>query len=74
MSRHKDIAWNLPDKPLNYEIVHAALLMDLRDELKKLNQLLHCPNFTGIPNTLHGIRMKLPTRKRRRAASKRGGK
>lgn len=35
--------------------------MDIRDELKKLNNLLYCQNFIGIPGKLHQI--ELNTRK-----------
>lgn len=71
MARHKDYAWNLPEGELNpeggrthsWESVHAALLMDLRDELKRLNELLYCNQFVGIPRTLNVIAKN--TRKRR---------
>lgn len=43
---------------------HLAVLMDLRDELKSLNHLLHCPNFTAIPGKLDAIRRNT-TRKRK---------
>jgi hypothetical protein len=70
MARHKDGNWNLPKggngDPLQWkEHVTIAVLMDVRDELKRLNALLHCPNFTAIPDTLRGIRRKLPSRKER---------
>jgi hypothetical protein len=39
--------------------------MDIRAELQTLNRLLHCPNFTGIPQTLRSIRRSMPTRKRK---------
>lgn len=41
--------------------IQIILLQEIRDELKKLNALLNCPNFVGIPGTLKGIRRKLPT-------------
>jgi histidinol phosphatase-like enzyme len=64
MARHKDSNWNLPEgtpRPGNvtehsWESIHAALLMDIRDELKRLNNLLHCPNFQQIPFKLDAIR------------------
>ena len=61
MSRHKDTEWSLPDTDNTYTTAQLAVLMDLRDELKKLNRLLDCPNFRAIPHTLTGIRRKLPT-------------
>lgn len=63
MARHKDAQWNLPDEP-SWECVHAALLMDLRDELRRLNQLLSCPNFTRMPETLRAVRANTSSIKR----------
>lgn len=45
--------------------IQAAVLMDIRDELQKLNALLHCHNFTGIPTTLRSIRRAMPVRRRK---------
>lgn len=62
MARHKDLEWELPGLPVpNWDTVHAALAMDIRDELKKLNSLLHCQDFLEIPFKLHHI--DLNTRK-----------
>lgn len=44
---------------------HTALLLDIRDELQRLNALLHCQNFVGIPAELRAIRAKLPAKKRK---------
>ncbi len=66
MARHKDTNWNLPEVATAWEHVQVALLMDIRDELKRLNTLLHCHNFTQVPSILRGIRTKLPTRRRRK--------
>lgn len=46
------------------EGAQLAVLQDLRDELKKLNTLLACPNFIGIPKTLRDIKRcvaRIPT-------------
>lgn len=74
MARHKDANWNLADH-INAPGIDAgllrrqvALLMDIRDELKSLNALLHCANFQQIPQVLRSIRRKIPTRTRRRKA------
>lgn len=37
----------------------VAILQDIRAELQKLNGLLSCPNFTGIPRTLKKIDARL---------------
>ena len=63
MARHKDVSWDLPSPKLEtWQQVEAAVLMDIRDELKKLNALLHCANFVQIPATLRGIQRKLTPR------------
>lgn len=65
MARRKDANWNLPDGALGYDACAVAVLMDIRDELKTLNALLACPNFTGIPSTLKSIRKAMPIRRRK---------
>jgi len=44
--------------------------MDIRDELKELNAVLHCWRFQGIPNTLDRIDRRMsavsPLRKKRK--------
>lgn len=39
--RFKDRSWGCHD---TYEGAHLAVLMDIRDELKKLNGVMACPN------------------------------
>ena len=51
--RWKDHNWT-PEG--TYPGAQLAVLMDLRDELKALNGLLHCGNFVGIPRSLKAIR------------------
>jgi hypothetical protein len=65
--RFKDVEWNLAAENGNcasWDHVPIAVLMDIRDELKSLNRLLNCPNFTGIPTTLRSIRRAIPARKK----------
>lgn len=52
--RKKDVAWWVADDNGQTSLMQAqlAVLMDVRDELKKLNGLLHCPNFQNIPRKL----------------------
>lgn len=53
MNRYKDADWPLPTPRIGtWEQVQVAVLMDIRDELKRLNALLHCHRFVGIPKTL----------------------
>lgn len=66
--RHKDGNWSLPTtadgKIQTWEHVQIAVLMDIRDELKSLNAVLHCPNFLAIPSKLDTIAKN--TRKKRK--------
>lgn len=61
MARYKDTVWNLadiidaPGNTIGLARRQVAALMDIRDELKQLNKLLGCRNFTGIPATLRAI-------------------
>lgn len=45
-----------------------AALYDIRDELQKLNSLLHYSNFTTIPKTLKEIRYNTRKKKRKSKA------
>jgi hypothetical protein len=40
--------------------------MDLRDEMKRLNNLLHCQNFLAIPYHLERIRLNTRKPKKRK--------
>lgn len=55
--RHKDQVWDLPPGNPNHrwESIHAALLMDIRDELRGLRALFHCPGFLAIPGAIKSI-------------------
>lgn len=56
--RFKDVNWSLPSvngQIREWSFAQTALLMDLRDELKRLNSLLHCHNFMAIPYKLDRI-------------------
>ena len=54
------------DGPVEYSYIGLtlAVLVEVRDELKKLNALLHCDNFIRIPTELKHIRRNT-TKKRR---------
>lgn len=38
------------------ETAQLAVLMDIRDELQRLNDVLHCHNFLSIPFKLDAIK------------------
>jgi len=50
-----DVDWQTGDNN-SYEAVTLEVLMDVRRELKRLNELLYCPNFVGIPQDLREIK------------------
>ena len=49
-----------------WEMVSIAVLMDIRRELRTLNRLLACPNFTGMPATLTAIQRNTARRRKKR--------
>ncbi len=69
-TRWANVNWDVqtPQGTVNWEGLHAAVLMDIRDELQKLNRLLSCQNFREVPEVLRGI--KRNTAKPRKAKSK----
>lgn len=67
--RHKDIEWKIHNEDgtiPTWERVQVAVLMDIRDELKRLNSAIYCTNFQKIPAVLTAIRRNT-TKKRRKA-------
>jgi len=68
MARHKNIDWTLPEHLTVWSQASVAVLMDIRDELKSLNQLLNCPNAIRIPRILDAINYN--TRKTRKKKKK----
>lgn len=66
MARHKDVTWSLPDPIGTWEVVQVAVLYDIRDELQRLNSLLHCQNAIDIPAILRRIEKNTKKPKRRK--------
>lgn len=65
-NRHKDRDWS--DAPNTMEFGTIRVLMDIRDELQKLNRVFECGNFLRIPRDLAKIRAqtnRIPPRKPR---------
>jgi dipeptidyl aminopeptidase/acylaminoacyl peptidase len=50
---------------VNYRSVGIAVLMDIRQELRRLNSLLACPNFQRIPRDLGRIAANTTKKKRK---------
>jgi hypothetical protein len=70
MARHKDTDWNLPDGEKGpkstvhqWQSIHTALLMDIRDELKQLNTTLGCFRVRRGMDALHRIDRRLAPRR-----------
>ena len=55
---------------VSWDGVQTAVLMDIRDELKKLNQLLGCENFIAIPSILRAVRANTAKPRKKRRASR----
>lgn len=69
MAREKDANWEVTkgiSDTYTYEQAQLCVLMDIRDELKRLNKLLHCHNFVSIPQVLKGIRRNTTKKKRKK--------
>ena len=80
MGRFENVEWDLPKNAdggiKSWDAVKVAVLMDIRDELKRLNGVLHCDNFMKIPATLRQIKRNTtkPVRKTvKNGRYKRGG-
>jgi hypothetical protein len=56
--------WQNDDGTFPYEQAQLSVLMDIREELKRLNNVLQCPNFIAVPTKLDQIAKN--TRKRRK--------
>ena len=67
-TRGKNQHWQPLDedgKAPTWERIGIAVLMDIRDELQRLNAAIYCPNFIGIPRTLRAIERNTAKRRRK---------
>ena len=67
MARHKNLNWTLPEGTPHHiwESIHAALLMDIRDELQRLNAAIWFKNFQQVPAKLDRIARNTTKRPRK---------
>ena len=69
MRKFKDVIWTVPECAnggiASWEAVDTALLMDIRDQLQKLNAVFECPNFLMVPTYLKTIEKNSRKPKRR---------
>lgn len=72
MARHKNANWNLNDPVKSWEELNSALLMDIRDELQKLNNTLACYRVSRMSDDINRIERRLqrnmPLQKRKAKA------
>ncbi len=71
-TRSRDVSWTLnllPSGRVSTDDAQLAVLMDIRDELKRLNSLLHCGNFMRIPRILDRISANTHKPKKRKKAT-----
>lgn len=56
-----NVRWPLwkTDNGYDHEQVQLAVLMDIREELQRLNLLLHCQNFRDIPHILRSLNKRM---------------
>ena len=69
MSRNSlrmDRDWETPE---NFDWLHVQVevLMDIREELKRIRNVLECPNFQAIPHQVGRVAIINTTRKRLKA-------
>jgi hypothetical protein len=61
--RHKNVDWNLPESETGalktWDMVHIAVLMDIRDELKQLNTTLGCYRVQRMCDDVNRIERRL---------------
>lgn len=75
MARHKNINWSLPDRFFeNWEQVHAAILMDIRDELQAINNKLGCYRVSGALDAIRimhktGVKIRKPAKRKKEGAA-----
>jgi hypothetical protein len=68
---HRNCDWNLDADGFDWNRANLGMMMDIRTELRQLNTLLHCSNFTDIPNILRGVRKNTARPKRKKAQANR---
>lgn len=56
MARRKNGDWIIPEGNVSIDHAQLAVLMDIRDELQRLNSLFRCSNFLEVPSVLRQIR------------------
>lgn len=79
-TRRKNVQWNLPDgstdKPFRWEHPQIAVLMDIRDHLSSIENLMRCHNvslgFRAMRDLKNHVKNKFPLAKKKRKKHGRG--
>ena len=69
-TRQRNCSWTVDvdqDGRASFGAAQIAVLMDLRDELQRLNGILCCRNFLRVPQVLDRIAANTKRPKKRRA-------
>ena len=62
--------WQNDDGTFPHEQARLSVLMDIRDELQRLNAVLHCHNFLDIPHKLERIKRNTAKKRKPKAVGK----
>ena len=62
----RNTVWNAKDEVSTLDQAMLQVMQDVRDELQRLNTLLHCSNFQRIPLKLDAIRKNTTKPKRKK--------
>jgi hypothetical protein len=74
-TRHHNVSWSLPPSgSVSFDAAQLAVLMDIREELQRLNRVMQCQNTLDIPNILRTIRKNTAPRRRKPTTKKRGAR
>ena len=78
MHNHANEDWQCHVKPSHqcrnqytHDEAQLAVLMDIRGELRRIRDVLECPNATEIPEILRSIRANTSKPKRKKKAVRR---
>ena len=69
----RDLDWTIAindDNTWPSDKIQIALLADIRAELKRLNAVLHCPNFLEVPALLRHIKRNTTKKRKPKAVGK----
>lgn len=61
----RNVEWKIGKPPeggqYSWDAIQTLLLLDIREELRRLRVVLECPNFTALPREITAIRRNVAT-------------